>query len=41
VIEMAQRGITPRQVLIEHGGRLIDFWREPHPYTLPIDQAVS
>jgi len=41
VTEMAQRGITPRQVLIEHGGRLIDFWREPHPYTLPIDQAVS
>jgi SAM-dependent methyltransferase len=30
--EMRQRGITCRQILIEHQGRLIDFQRDPHPY---------
>jgi hypothetical protein len=35
VREMQREGITPAQVLIEHGGRLIDFAAEPHPYRLP------
>jgi hypothetical protein len=30
--EMAREGIVPGKVLIEHGGRLIDFALEAHPY---------
>lgn len=30
--EMAREGIVAGKVLIEHGGRLIDFARDPHPY---------
>jgi SAM-dependent methyltransferase len=30
--EMAREGIRAEQILIEHGGRLVDFEREPHPY---------
>jgi hypothetical protein len=30
--EMARTGISCRQVLIEHEGRLIDFERDAHPY---------
>ncbi len=32
VAEMAREGIKARRVLIEHGGRLVDFHRDPHPY---------
>lgn len=32
VAEMALEGICPACVLIEHGGRLIDFFRDEHPY---------
>ncbi len=32
VAEMAREGIAAPAVMIEHGGRLIDFGREPHPY---------
>lgn len=37
VAEMAREGISAGLVLIEHGGRLIDFHRDPHPYA----RAVS
>ena len=30
--EMAREGIRAGQVLIEHRGRLVDFFHEPHPY---------
>jgi hypothetical protein len=30
--EMAREGIEVGLVLIEHGGRLVDFHRSPHPY---------
>jgi hypothetical protein len=30
--EMARVGIAPGAVLIEDGGRLVDFHRDPHPY---------
>ncbi len=30
--EMDREGIHPRQVLIEHGGRLVDFLTGEHPY---------
>ncbi len=30
--EMADVGISAEQVLIEHKGRLIDFFKDPHPY---------
>ena len=30
--EMAREGIRPACVLIEHGGRLVDFERDEHPY---------
>lgn len=32
VAEMEREGIRAGQVLIEHGGRLVDFFRDPHPY---------
>jgi hypothetical protein len=32
VAEMAREGIVPGKMLIEHGGRLIDFALEDHPY---------
>lgn len=32
VAEMGREGITAKQILIEHDGRLIDFTREAHPY---------
>jgi hypothetical protein len=32
VVEMARLGIRPDQVLIEDGGRLVDFERDPHGY---------
>ncbi len=32
VAEMAQEGIQADRVLIEHGGRLTDFFRDQHPY---------
>jgi hypothetical protein len=32
VAEMAAAGIAAELVLIEHGGRLIDYFRDPHPY---------
>lgn len=32
VVEMEQTGIRPTTVLIEHGGCLIDFHRDAHPY---------
>ena len=32
VSEMAREHITPKQVLIEHQGRLIDFAKDEHPY---------
>ncbi|MGE0082159.1 MAG: hypothetical protein AB7U81_12780 [Thiohalomonadaceae bacterium] len=32
VDEMKACGITPARILIEHGGRLIDFHRDAHPY---------
>lgn len=37
--EMRRVGIEVAQVLIEHGGRLIDFRHDPHPY--PRDEASS
>ncbi|MCB9539350.1 MAG: methyltransferase domain-containing protein [Myxococcales bacterium] len=37
VAEMAAAGLTARQVLIEHAGRLIDFARDPHPYTREVE----
>ena len=30
--EMAREHIRPRRILIEHGGRLVDFERDDHPY---------
>jgi hypothetical protein len=30
--EMQQAGIEAPRILIEHGGRLVDFRRDPHPY---------
>jgi len=30
--EMEANGIAAAEILIEHGGRLVDFRREPHPY---------
>ncbi len=35
VREMKTAGITADLVLIEHGGRLIDYFRDPHPYREP------
>jgi hypothetical protein len=35
VAEMATVGIAPAQILIEHSGRLIDFWKDDHPYRRP------
>ena len=32
VAEMKREGISPGKVLIEHGGQLIDFVSERHPY---------
>jgi hypothetical protein len=32
VAEMKREGIHAKQVLIEHGGRLVDFYVEHHPY---------
>lgn len=32
VAEMQREGIIPNQVLIEHNGRLIDFFHQPNPY---------
>lgn len=32
VEEMAALNITPEQILIEHDGRLIDFYQNEHPY---------
>ena len=32
VLEMGRAGISVAAVLIEHGGRLIDFHADPHPY---------
>ncbi|WP_275920671.1 hypothetical protein [Burkholderia sola] len=32
VVGMARDGIAAPAVMIGHGGRLIDFRREPHPY---------
>lgn len=32
VAEMNREGISAKQVLIEHQGKLIDFFAEPHPY---------
>lgn len=32
VDEMAREGIKAEHVLIEHGGRLVDFHRDTHPY---------
>lgn len=32
VAEMEREGIHAKQVLIEHGGRLVDFYVENHPY---------
>ncbi len=31
-LEMQQQDIRPAKVLIEHKGRLVDFWLEAHPY---------
>jgi hypothetical protein len=41
VAEMAAAGIAADLVLIEHGGRLIDYFRDPHPYRelAPIAEA--
>lgn len=32
VSEMQREGIVPNQVLIEHDGRLVDFFHQPNPY---------
>ena len=32
VAEMERKGIRAERVLIEHDGRLTDFFQEPHPY---------
>jgi len=34
VLEMERAGISFKQVLIEHEGALIDYFRDPHPYDL-------
>jgi len=34
--EMRRVGISVDQILIEHGGRLIDFQKEEHPYKKPV-----
>jgi hypothetical protein len=34
LLEMRKHGITAKQILIEHEGRLIDFVRDPHPYRM-------
>lgn len=34
VAEMKREGIVAERVLLEHDGALIDFHREPHPYTV-------
>jgi hypothetical protein len=33
VAEMGREGIKAGRVLIEHGGRLVDFHLDPHPYS--------
>ena len=35
VAAMEKSGITAPSILIEHGGRLIDFRRDAHPYGRP------
>lgn len=32
MLEIERTGITYERILIEHEGRLIDFFRDPHPY---------
>jgi len=39
VAEMDAAGIAAELVLIEHGGRLIDYFRDPHPYREPATPA--
>jgi hypothetical protein len=34
VLEMERAGISFKQVLIEHGGALIDYFADSHPYDL-------
>lgn len=34
VAEMQSEGIHAETILIEHGGKLVDFLREPHPYSI-------
>ena len=41
VAEMAAAGIAPELVLIEHGGRLVDYFRDDHPYRADADQAPA
>ena len=41
VAEMAAAGIAADLVLIEHGGRLIDYFRDPHPYREPAPTAEA
>ena len=41
VREMAAAGIEAELVLIEHGGRLIDYFRDPHPYREPTAGAAK
>lgn len=31
-LEIAARGLHPAQLLLVHDGRLVDFWKDPHPY---------
>lgn len=40
VREMNAAGIGADLVLIEHGGRLIDYFRDPHPYREPAGPAA-
>lgn len=36
IAEMARHGIAVGTVLIEHAGRLVDYYREPHPYPMGV-----
>jgi hypothetical protein len=40
-LEIAQRGISCSQILLEYQGRLVDFERDTHPYRFPAESGQS
>jgi protein O-GlcNAc transferase len=41
LLEIEQRGIPYEMILLEHEGRLVNYFTEPHPYHMPAEETST